>query len=71
MEVQAMKASLCKPFLCAVLIAGGATTAYAAGERPRDTGVACARTANAYCNVPDQRVGPMPQGASMDARAAD
>jgi hypothetical protein len=66
-----MKSSLSKRFLCAVLIAGGGTVAYAANERPRDTGVACARAANAYCKVPDPATRPIPHGASPDVRATD
>ncbi|WP_042878576.1 hypothetical protein [Cupriavidus necator] len=66
-----MKASLSKRFLCAVLIAGGGTIVYAANERPRDTGVACARAANAYCKVQDPATRSIPHGASPDARATD
>lgn len=66
-----MKSSLSKRFLCAVLIAGAGTVAYAAKERPRDTGVACARAANAYCKVQDPATRPVPHGVSADARAID
>ncbi|QQX86473.1 hypothetical protein JJQ59_27225 [Cupriavidus necator] len=63
-----MKISLCKRFLSAALIAVSATVAYA-GERPRDNGVACARAANAYCNLPDQGNRPMPQGVPQGESA--
>ncbi|MGY2490951.1 hypothetical protein [Cupriavidus sp. CP313] len=59
-----MKISLFKQFLSVALIAGSATVAFA-GERPRDTGVACARAANAYCNLPDKGNRPMPQGVLL------
>lgn len=66
-----MKASLSKRFLCAVLIAGAGTVAHAANERPRDTGVVCARAANAYCKVQDPATRAIPHDASPDARATD
>ncbi|MDQ0143274.1 hypothetical protein J2T05_004899 [Cupriavidus necator] len=59
-----MKSTLCKMLLSVALLAGSAATVYA-GERPRDTGVACARAANAYCNVPDAGSRPMPQAVLL------
>ena len=40
-------------FLSVALLAASTITVFA-GERPRDNGIACARAANAYCNVPDE-----------------
>ncbi|ODV44420.1 hypothetical protein AWV79_08630 [Cupriavidus sp. UYMMa02A] len=50
-------------FLSVALLAASAITAFA-GERPRDTGIACARAANAYCNVPDEGNRREPPGVS-------
>ncbi|XYJ77941.1 hypothetical protein NGGBJF_28105 [Cupriavidus necator] len=63
-----MKVSLCNRLLPVALIVASATVAYA-GERPRENGVACARAANAYCNLPDQGNRPMPQGVPQGESA--
>ena len=67
----AMKAVLFRRVLCAALIAGGATLAYAGNERPRDTGVACSRAGNTYCNLQDPAAGRLPHGATTEARVTD
>ncbi len=60
-----MKADLIKRLLCAALIASGATLAHAGNERPRDTGVACARAGNTYCNLKEPAVGRVPPDPSV------
>ncbi|SPA36058.1 exported hypothetical protein [Cupriavidus taiwanensis] len=60
-----MELSPFKWLLSVALITGSATAVYA-GERPRDTGVACARAANAYCKLPDEGSRPMPHGGRLD-----
>ncbi|SOZ38983.1 hypothetical protein [Cupriavidus neocaledonicus] len=66
-----MKAVLFKPLLCAALIAGGVTLAYAGNERPRDTGVGCARAGNSYCNLQEAGNGRLPYGGTSEARVAE
>ncbi|BDB24202.1 hypothetical protein CTP10_R15500 [Cupriavidus sp. P-10] len=66
-----MKTDLFKRLLCAALIACGATLAHAGNERPRDTGVACARAGNTYCNLQEPAAGRLPHGAATEGRATD
>ncbi|SPA49613.1 hypothetical protein [Cupriavidus taiwanensis] len=61
-----MELSPFKWLLSVALITGSSATAVHAGERPRDTGVACARAANAYCKLPDEGSRPMLQGGRLD-----
>ena len=37
-------------FYVALLVMGSVTAAHADSDRPRQTGVACARAGNAYCH---------------------
>jgi hypothetical protein len=61
-----MKLSLYKRILAVALMVGSATAA-CAGERPRDTGVGCAHSANAYCKLSDDGSRLLPQGVLLES----